>query len=254
MQFSKELSLAEAAAREAGALLRSHMQSEQTVLSQEGRDIKLQADRDAEALILARLAESGHAVLAEESGEHGDLAGDTLAWIVDPLDGTFNYSREIPVCAVSIGLCRGRTPLLGVIYDFNRDELFSGVVGEGAWLNGKPIRVTTESQTHQAVLCTGVPSRSNFSEESLLLFIHRIKSFKKVRLIGSAAVMLAYVACGRADAYLENEIMWWDVAAGLALIQAAGGWTEVNDSPGIPWGCRVRCAGNPAVWEQADPR
>lgn len=254
MQFSKELSLAESAAREAGARLKAHMQSKQTVLCEEGRDIKLQADRDAEAIILARLAESGHAVLAEESGEHGDLNEEALSWIVDPLDGTFNYSREIPVCAVSIGLCRGRTPLLGVIYDFNRDEMFTGIVGEGAWLNGAPMRVSSVSQTSQAVLCTGVPSRSNFSEESLLLFIHRIKSFKKVRLIGSAAVMLAYVACGRADAYLENEIMWWDVAGGLAIVQAAGGCTELMDSPDIPWGCRVRCAGNAAVWEQADPR
>lgn len=252
MQLAAELSLAEAAAREAGALLRAHMQSEQTVLCQEGRDIKLQADRDAEAIILSRLASSGHAVLAEESGEHGDLNEESLSWIVDPLDGTFNYSREIPVCAVSIGLCRGRTPLLGVIYDFNRDELFSGVVGEGAWLNGKPMRVSTETVTSQAVLCTGVPSRSNFSEASLLEFIHRIKNFKKVRLIGSAAVMLAYVACGRADAYMENEIMWWDVAGGLAIVQAAGGWTELKDSPSIPWGCRVRCAGNAAVWGQAE--
>lgn len=251
MTYSTELALAESAALAAGAQLRAHMQSAQTVLCQEGRDIKLQADRDAEAIILDMLSSSGHAVLAEESGEHGCLEGEVLNWIVDPLDGTFNYSREIPVCAVSIGLCRGRTPLVGVIYDFNRDEMFSGIVGEGAWLNGKPMRVSPITETAQAVLCTGVPTRTDFSEGALLEYLHRIKSFKKVRLIGSAAVMLAYVACGRADAYLENEIMWWDVAGGLAIVQAAGGWTEVFDSPHIPWGCRVRCAGNASVWGQA---
>lgn len=253
MNLSSERMLAEAAAKEAGAQLRAHMQTPQTVLSQIGRDIKLQADQDAEALILARLAPTGHAVLAEESGEHGQLDGDALNWVVDPLDGTFNYSRRIPICAVSIALCKGRTPLLGVIYDFNCDELYSGVVGEGAWFNGHRMRVSEVRATRDAVLCTGVPARSDFSSEVLTDYVHRIKSFKKVRLIGSAAVMLAYVACGRADAYMENDIMWWDVAAGLALVQAAGGWTEVHESDRMAWGCRVRCASHPALWEQAPP-
>lgn len=254
MELEQELKLAELAAREAGTLLRERMRRDQTVLSQIGRDIKLQADRDAEAIILDRLAPLGHAVLAEESGAHGKLDDANLNWVVDPLDGTFNYSRQIPICAVSIGLCRGRKPLLGVIYDFNTDELFSGVVGEGAWLNGKPMRVSGVAETAQAVLCTGVPARTNFSTEALTEYVHRIKSFKKVRLIGSAAVMLAYVACGRADAYLENDIMWWDVAAGLALVQAAGGWTELIESDHMEWGCRVRCAANRLLWEQAGSR
>lgn len=249
MSLREELLLAEHAAREAGAVLLANMLNAQTVLCELDRDIKLQADRDAEALILSRLQPTGHPVLAEESGEHGAPGGgDALYWVVDPLDGTFNYSRQFPICAVSIGLCRGDEALLGVIYDFNRDEMFSGIVGEGAWLNGKPMCVSPRAQRAQAVLCTGTPSRGDFSQSVLLDYVQTLASFKKVRLMGSAAVMLAYVASGRADAYMENDIMWWDIAAGLALVRAAGGWCECAESPRIAWGRRVRCAGRAELW------
>jgi len=248
--LTRELQLAEKAARQAGQRLLAHMSDTQDILSQEGRDIKLQADQDAEALILGILAESGHAVLAEESGEHGDLEPEALAWVVDPLDGTFNYSRQIPFCAVSIALCRGNAPLLGVIYDFNKDELFSGIVGRGATLNGQPISVSSNTERRQAVLVTGVPARAEFTPEVLTQYVYRLAAFKKVRLLGSAAVMLCYVACGRADAYLENEIMFWDVAAGVALVRAAGGWAVIEESERIAWGCRVRCACSQALWDE----
>lgn len=248
MSLAEELILAEHAAREAGALLLANMLSAQTVLCEMERDIKLQADRDAEALILSRLASTGYPVLAEESGAHGAPGGDSLYWVVDPLDGTFNYSRQLPVCGVSIGLCRGDEPVLGVIYDFTRDEIFSGIVGEGAWLNGKPMCVSQRTERKQAVLCTGTPARGDFSPEVLRDYITTLVGFKKVRLLGSAAVMLAYVACGRTDAYLENDIMWWDVAAGLAIVRAAGGWAECTESPRIEWGRRVKAAGRAEIW------
>ncbi|MBI1321549.1 MAG: inositol monophosphatase [Candidatus Hydrogenedens sp.] len=249
MDLTKELERAERAARAAGEQLRKHAASDQTILSQEGRDVKLQADQDAEAVILEILRESPFAILAEESGEHGEIASDLPLWVVDPLDGTYNYSRQIPFCAVSIALCRGEEPLLGVIYDFNRDEMFCGIVGQGATLNGTPIRVSEVRDRSQAVLVTGVPARSVFTPEVLMQFAQRMAVFKKVRLMGSAAVMLAYVCCGRADAYLENEIMFWDVAAGIALIRAAGGWVHIEPSEHIAWGRRVRCAADGSLWE-----
>ncbi len=217
-------------------------------MSEIGRDIKLQADQDAEAIILKALSASGYPVLAEESGEHGLVDGDTPYWIVDPLDGTMNFNRGFPECCVSIALFRGEDPLLGVIYDFNRDECFRGIVGEGAWLNDTPMTVSGIAERNQAVLCTGFPTHRSFDEDSIEEFVRSAQDFKKVRMLGSAALMVAYVACGRADAYLEESIMLWDVAAGLALVQAAGGYIDVQPSPRKKWGRIVRCGAHRDLW------
>jgi myo-inositol-1(or 4)-monophosphatase len=246
-RHESELRLATEAARAAGQVLRDALKREHQVLSQVGRDIKLQADRDAERVILERLRESDHPVLAEESGTHGDLDKDRPFWMVDPLDGTMNFSRGIPGCAVSIALGLPDAPFLGVVYDFQRDEMFSGVVGEGASLNGTPIQVSTIAQSKAAVLATGFPVNFEYSEEGLHDFAQRIQRFKKVRMIGSAALSLAYVACGRFDAYAEDDIMLWDIAAGLALVNAAGGCSHIVASY-KPWAFRVRCAATASIW------
>jgi len=218
-------------------------------LSEIGRDIKLQADQDAESIILKALAETGYSVLAEESGEHGLLEGDDPYWVVDPLDGTMNFNRGLPECCVSIALCQGQDPVMGVIYDFNRDECFQGIVGEGAWLNDAPMSVSGISERSQAVLCTGFPTHRSFDSDSLEEFIRSAQDFKKVRMLGTAALMVAYVACGRADAYLEDSIMLWDVAAGIALVRAAGGYAEMKPSPRKKWGRIVRCGSHPDLWQ-----
>ena len=124
MKWQAELDLAVGAAAEAASFLQEESTKDKLVLSEIGRDIKLQADRDAEALILQILAESEYPVLAEESGEQGDLTSDGPFWIVDPLDGTMNYKHGLPLCCVSIALSRGNDPILGVINDFNRWQLF----------------------------------------------------------------------------------------------------------------------------------
>jgi myo-inositol-1(or 4)-monophosphatase len=121
-------------------------------------------------------------------------------------------------------------PLLGVVYDFNRDEMFTGLVTEGAWLNGMPIKVSDVVEESKAVLCTGFPISTDFSELALLNFVKDIQSYRKVRLIGSAALSLAYVASGRVDAYQENDIAIWDVAAGIAIVKAAGGVAHFRPS------------------------
>ena len=189
------------------------------------RDVKIRADRELDAVIVSQLlTETPYPVLSEESGYLGRRKDSSkYRWIVDPLDGSLNFSRGIPINCISIALWEGMEPKLGVVYDFNRGELFSGVVGEGAWLNGKAIRVSEIREKSSAVLCTGFPVATDFSKTAILDFVEQIRVYKKIRLFGSAALSLAYVACGRADAYIENDIKIWDVAAGIAIVKGSGG-------------------------------
>jgi myo-inositol-1(or 4)-monophosphatase len=249
VNWEVELKRAIEAARAAGKVLNALMRRPKTVLSEVGRDIKLQADQDAEAVILDILKQSDYPVLAEESGEHGDAAGSGPVWIVDPLDGTLNFSRGIPLCCTSIALAQGDTAILGVIYDFNRDELFTGVPGHGAWRDGEPMRVSGIREPSRGILNTGFPTASNYSDEAMVEFVANVRRFKKVRLLGSAALMLAYVACGRYEAYAEDGIMWWDVAAGIALVQAAGGHAGIFPASQGGWARNVRVASHEDIWK-----
>jgi myo-inositol-1(or 4)-monophosphatase len=223
----------EAIAREAGALLRAPGGSLRTVEFLDQRDVKLQADRETEILIRQRLAQlNDWPVFGEEQG--GDPAltrAYTPYWVVDPLDGTHNFLRNTPQCAVSIGLMRGETPILGVIYDFHLDECFSGVVADHCYLNGQALVPNWAQAIAQASLVTGFPAGMEKSPANLQQFIQTIAPYKKVRMLGTAALGLAYVAAGRYDAYFERGIRLWDVAAGLALVQAAGGTVRMAASP-----------------------
>lgn len=248
MDWQKALEQATAAATAAGDLLVLLARDELTVLSETGRDIKLAADRQAEALIVGSLRESGYPILAEESGEHGTLTGDRPMWVVDPLDGTMNYSRGIPICCVSIALMAGGAPILGVVHDFNRGETFNGIADEGAWLNGAPISVSGVEAAGRAILATGLPAFRDYDVGALQSLAGELGRFRKVRMLGSAALMLAYLAAGRVDAYWEDDILLWDVAAGLAIVQGAGGYVSAETSGRLKWGRRVRCAGRAAVW------
>jgi myo-inositol-1(or 4)-monophosphatase len=196
------------------------------------KDIKLEADYKLEKFIIDNIAQqSGYPILAEECGiVNGSGTSDVYRWIIDPLDGSLNYYRGIPMSCLSIGLWKEMDPILGVVFDFNHGETFTGLVGKGAWLNGRPIRLSDVTEKSKAVLCTGFPVSTDFSKEALIDFVEDIRNFKKIRLLGSAALSLAYVACGRADCYRENGIKIWDVAAGLALVKAAGGIVRINPS------------------------
>jgi myo-inositol-1(or 4)-monophosphatase len=217
---SRYLDLAVRTARDAEAHLRGHRDT-RSVRSADGHDIKIEADFLLDQFIRDQLtAATGLPIVSEESG--GDLATGEC-WIVDPLDGSFNFARALPFSAISIALWRGSRPLVGVVHDFARGECFSGCVGEGAWLNGEPIQPSRVAERSQAVLCTGVPLANTFGAAAAAAFVDRMRAFKKTRLLGSAALMLAYVACGRADAYREDAIALWDVAAGIAIVEAAGG-------------------------------
>ncbi len=222
------LKLAKIAALKAGEFLLKEGKKYIKVVKDEGRDIKLEADTEAERVILKELeSRSCFSILSEEAGEIGSF-GKTPLWIVDPLDGTFNYARGISIGCVSIALWEHDKPILGVIYDFNRNELFEGMIGCDARLNGKRIRVSSVNKKSKAVMYTGFPSRASFDKKNLTRYVKNFKAYKKVRMIGSAAISLAYVACGRADSYEERNIMLWDAAGGAAMVLAAGGSVRIR--------------------------
>jgi len=218
----KYLDIAKQAARLAGDYLRKNDPLSRKVNLEIDRDVKIEADIRSEKIILDYLQQhSKFSILSEEKGM---IKGDEeFTWIVDPVDGSLNYSREIPVCCVSIGLWEGETSILGVIYDFNRDEMFSGINGTGAWLNDKPIQVNDVSNKKKAVLCTGFPIKTDYDPENIEIFVNQIRDYKKIRLIGSAALSIAYVAAGRVEGYYEKDIMLWDIAAGIPIVLGSGG-------------------------------
>lgn len=210
----------------------SLMRKKGAILSEIQKDISLSTDKYLNKEITTFLQSNfPYPVLSEESKEQLDFRDyDDYFWIIDPLDGTLNYSRSIPISCISIALWQKQKPVIGIIYDFYHDEMFSGAVEqspihreEGAWLNNEPIMTAHVLDKSQGVICTGFPSWRDYGTESLLKFVKKIQDWKKVRLIGSAALSLAWVACGRVDAYMEEDIRIWDVAAGLALVKAAGG-------------------------------
>ena len=230
-QMEHLLSLAEKAAREAGRRLRERSDSWTSIVVQKGKDIKLGGDRLAEDLILEILTGgSDFPILSEERGWVG-APNDGLIWIIDPLDGSANYAQGIPLCAVSIALVDGTQPKLGVIYDFNRDELYLGIAGGSASLNGAAMRVSSVTEQSRGVFMTGLPARHDFSDDSLHALVSDMALWRKVRMIGTASLAIAYVASGKADLYREENIMFWDVAAGCALVLAAGGAIEVTQGP-----------------------
>jgi myo-inositol-1(or 4)-monophosphatase len=222
------LAVAEATAAEAGAALFAHRKAWSVIAAEEGREVKIDADTRAEAIILAALEKAApYPIISEEAGwVRANEHGDRFVWAVDPLDGSVNYLRGYPHCAVSIALLDSGEPVLGVVDCFALGERFSGIVGAGAWLNGAPIQVSSIADPASGILQTGVPARA--SEASMRLFETRLKAWRKVRMIGSAATALAYVAAGRAEAYRESGAMIWDVAAGCALVKAAGGLCRIE--------------------------
>jgi len=217
------LTTAKKAALLAGAFLKKRKQSSVKVNAESVHDVKIAADLEAEDIILDYLKKrSNFSILSEENGLFVGKRRQ-YTWIVDPLDGSLNYLRGIPLSCVSIGLWQGESPVLGVVYEFNRSELFSGIVGKGAWLNNRPLKVSATAQKQKAVLCTGFPVNTDFSPGNIRAFAEDIRSYKKIRLLGSAAISIAYVASGRADAYHEKDIMFWDVAGGIPILLGAGG-------------------------------
>ena len=222
-------------AREAGGVLIDRL-GRARISTKGDIDLVTEADLAAEKLIIERIRSHypRHAILAEESGAsvEVDAGKSDWKWIIDPLDGTTNYAHGYPCFCVSIAVERAGQIELGVVYDPTRDELFAAERGQGATLNERPIRVSTIADLNSAMLCTGFPynvrERPDFARE----FINFTMTAQAVRRDGSAALDLAYLACGRFDGFWEDGLNAWDIAAGLILIEEAGG--RVTDFCGAP--------------------
>lgn len=216
MNFNNEFDLAKKTALEVGEFLKS--QTVKKIISQDGKDIKLELDKKSEEIIFEKLTKNfDYSVLSEEIGLTKKIEYNKPYWIVDPIDGTLNFSRNNPTSCISIALWKNKDPIIGVIYDFNRHELFSGYVGEGAWLNKTKLKPQKKKTKSQSILATGFPIYMSIDDKTLKNYMLQFQDYKKVRMIGSAALSLAYVACGRFDSYMENNIKFWDVAAGIAI-------------------------------------
>jgi len=231
LDFDSLLDTAKSAAILAGKNLLTHQGQQLEVLLNQGRDIKLQLDLDTEKLIKEHIAsESSYPILGEETGVTEDLG--EFYWVVDPLDGTSNFLRDIPISCVSIGLMHKLNPVLGVIYDFNHDDLYCGHQNASAFLNQEEIKVSDCNLKTDSTLATGIPAKTHYSDGEFKSMITDFQEWKKIRMIGSAAMAGVYVAAGKVDAYKENGIFLWDVAAAAAIVSAAGGSVSlVNFQP-----------------------
>ena len=222
-------------AREAGAVLVQHLGSAK--ISTKGDiDLVTEADLASENLIIERIRSyyPQHGILAEESGE-AVLSGGRRSewkWIIDPLDGTTNYAHGYPCFCVSIALEHAGAIEIGVVYDPVRDEMFAAERGSGATLNDRRIRVSSVEELNDAMVCTGFPynvrERPDFTRD----FANFTMAAQAVRRDGSAALDLAYVACGRFDGFWEDGLSPWDIAAGMLLIEEARGRvSNFDDEP-----------------------
>ena len=192
------------------------------------REMKAEADTIIENIILTKLQPTGIDIVSEELGV---LEGDSsckLRWIIDPIDGTVNFIRGIASCSVSIALFDGDVPVFGVLASYPNCNIAWGGNGIGSFLSNKPINVSSINDPKKGVLCTGFPSRFEFNSTSIEGFSKLMSRFGKIRMLGSASQSLLQVALGSVECYSEQEIMLWDVAAGIAIVEGAGGRVEIS--------------------------
>lgn len=223
------------AAREAGMFLKAHVGNARQVERKFGQATNLvtEIDKGAEEIIISRLKSKfpDHDFLGEESGSHAAVSD--YKWVIDPLDGTTNFTHGLPIFSVSIALEHRGDLVVGVIYDPNLDELYTAERGKGAFLNGSRIRVSKTDRLIESLLVTGFPYdiRDN-PDQAVEHFRDFLMEAQAVRRLGSAALDLCYVAAGRMDGFWEVKLNPWDMAAGVLLIQEAGGkWTDFQGNP-----------------------
>ena len=210
--------LAESVAMKAGDFLNKSKSVKKDVLTEEGRDIKLIIDQDTEKLIRSCLEKTNIDILGEE---FGGLVKKDKYWVIDPIDGTANYFRGLDECCVSIALMEDNEALIGVIYNFNNNQMYTAIKDHGAFLNNSKISVSDIASKNKASITTGLPASETI--ESSMNFLEGLKGWKKVRMFGSAALSCAYVASGKCDYYAEKGVYLWDFAAGMCLVKEAGG-------------------------------
>ncbi len=225
------LAVASEAALKAGGILRDNIQGIREITMKGAINLVTEMDMKSERVVVETLLASfpGHGVIAEE--ETRIQSGSGFTWIIDPLDGTTNYAHGYPCFSVSIALEQEGVIVLGVVYDPMRDELFTARKKKGAFLNGKPIKVSGVDTLIKSLLATGFPYDRTVSEKNNLDNFHDLlMASQEVRRDGSAALDLCSVASGRFDGFWELKLKPWDVAAGILIVLEAGG--EVSDFSG----------------------
>ncbi|MEK7807528.1 MAG: inositol monophosphatase family protein [Chloroflexota bacterium] len=238
------LSTAITIAKNAGAILKEN-NGDRQINFKGAIDLVTDYDKRSEAYIVSALRQAfpDHALHGEE-GTRVNKGAD-YEWLIDPIDGTTNFAHGLPIFSVSLGLAHHGEPVLGVVYDPSREEIFSAIKGEGAHLNGKPIRISTTSNLNHSLLVTGFPydARTN-PDNNVKEFVQFTMRSQAVRRLGSAALDLCYVASGRFDGFWEKRINLWDVAAGTIIVREAGGVvTEATGESPIPHHCIVASNG-----------
>jgi myo-inositol-1(or 4)-monophosphatase len=243
--LSGELAVAISAARAGAGVIRAHAGGlpADAIAEKQHHDLVTFVDREADHAIRRVIhAEYADAViLGEETADEGrgrPVSGRT--WVVDPLDGTTNFAHDVPPYAVSIALCDDGAPILGVVFDVAHDELYTAVRGEGATVNGRPMRVSTAEDLEASLISTGFPFRDyRYMAGYLETFESVARATRGVRRHGAVSVDLAWLARGRFDGFFEAGLAPWDLAAGVLLVREAGGRVD-----GLP-------AGADPVWDGA---
>lgn len=222
-EVDRILAVATEAARGAGEILRSWA-TRFTVSEKGPSDLVTEADLASQTAIVDAITKAfpDHDLLGEE-GLSARRGRSAYRWVIDPLDGTSNYVHGFPYYCVSIGIEREGTPFAGAIYDPNRDELFAAAAGRGATRNGGRIRPSRASKLSDAFLVASLPRRAGPADPAVRRFLGAMPLAESVQRTGSAALNLAYVACGRIDAFWSSSLKPWDMAAGAALVSEAGG-------------------------------
>ncbi len=236
-------------ARKAGAVQMEHFRKGSldihTKLNES--DIVTVVDKACDALITGYIRDKypSHSILAEESGRDENVSD--FRWIIDPLDGTTNYAAGLPIFAVSIGIEYKGTTVVGVVYAPYIDELYTAVRGEGAYLNGDPIMVSSNERMDRAVVSTGFPVDRNINPDDNTREFHKVLTgARAVRCLGAASMDICYTASGVLDGFWEMNLREWDVCAGLLILEEAGGkWQSYRSDRNV-----AVVTGNPAIFSQ----
>jgi len=215
----------------AGALLAQHFRHPQSIKQKVGRDFATAVDLEAESIIERTVAGRfpTHGFLGEEQGSHGQ---SEALWIVDPIDGTFNYTFGLPYFAVSIALAQNGEPVVAVVFDPYHGEFFYAQRGGGAWLNAERVRVSIRTRLDEAIVYQDFSHDAAEQMASLERMKRLMPHIRSFRVLGSAALGIAYVACGRLDAFFHHKLNAWDWAAAGLLVEEGGG--IVSDMRGMP--------------------
>ncbi|MBW1681982.1 MAG: inositol monophosphatase [Deltaproteobacteria bacterium] len=245
--WEREKEIAHEAARAAGAFLADRFGGRNTIMKKGLIDLVTDADLGSEEMILEIISSSFPAdtILSEEAGARDQASGRT--WIVDPLDGTTNFAHGFPFFAVSIALEEKGDLVLGLVFDPIGEECFEAVKGQGALLNGRPVRVSETDRMTDALLGTGFPYDVHEKPHRVMeRFTRMITRAQGVRRPGSAALDLCYVASGRFDGFWEEKLKPWDTAGGALIVKEAGGVvTDFHGNPYSPFGRSILAANRP---------